>query len=66
MEYEEIEGSLQNHNYFLVKSQANGEQGKKYFVSLSKNHPACQCLDWFWTGQVCKHILACKMVQSQG
>lgn len=64
-----LENETNNHNTFLVNSQAaEGESNheRKYFVSFNNKHPTCNCFDWTWTGQKCKHIVACITFKKRG
>lgn len=60
---------INSHKTFLVKSQvtdSNENDHTKKYVSFKNKHPTCNCFDWIWTGQQCKHILACGIFKNQG
>ena len=55
---------ISTHQFFLAKSGKSEE--KNYIISFHKIHPKCQCFDWTWTGQACKHILAAELLRTKG
>lgn len=56
-----------DHKHFAVKSQNPDLPDAKYYaVSFAEVHPTCTCVDWTWTGQLCKHILAAELFQEKG